>query len=513
MSSQSLQAPSVVPPQTSSPSTQQANGVGGAGVGTGLGGGVGNQARVALLHAKPGVGVGSDVADPAREQSDREKAALLASVYGPRNLAHAVAVGSGTGIGGFEATYIPFAETLLLRVTGKVQFRDAVSGAHPSFTTQHSDLSALVSFLNSLPAAVAAQVLPFFQWNDALKQEKLTQFNARLAEAAAIWQNAGLHFEVDDPLWSDVRAAPLFSLSVGDEGTAGADEHLQVTIYKEPTPEERAQMNAILARAGQAPANAGMGIRASAGTNLNSNTPGASGNATDENALQNEMSLSSSDLDARPDEAQRGGNNLLKRSVMFANNVKSLTPQQNIDIQAWIGGFTSGDSNTENDAITLRGFASSAGSAEYNQSLVDGRIASVQSAVTGAGIPAARIRTDNRGSAEAAGVGSEAEAQANERRVEIRIGSGERQNTVAHEFGHVFGLSDEYSEGTRSPGQASWQDPTVRAAGVSAGSKVENNDGIQSMGNTVRPQHYATFAWALNQLTQSKLGSRVWHVK
>ena len=74
-------------------------------------------------------------------------------------------------------------------------------------------------------------------------------------------------------------------------------------------------------------------------------------------------------------------------------------------------------------------------------------------------------------------------------------------------------LSDEFSEGTRSPGQASWQDPTVRAAGVSTGSKFEKNDGIQSMGNTVRPQHYATFAWALNQLTQSKLGSRVWHVK
>ena len=110
-------------------------------------------------------------------------------------------------------------------------------------------------------------------------------------------------------------------------------------------------------------------------------------------------------------------------------------------------------------------------------------------------------------------VGADAASQGNERRVEIRIGNGERQNTVAHEMGHVFGLSDEYAEGGRTPGQASWQDPTVTNAGVATGSKVENNDGMQSMGNQVRPQHYATFAWALNQLTASKLGSRVWHVK
>jgi len=29
----------------------------------------------------------------------------------------------------------------------------------------------------------------------------------------------------------------------------------------------------------------------------------------------------------------------------------------------------------------------------------------------------------------------------------------------------------------------------------------------------VRPQHYSTFARALNQLTAGKLGGRLWHVK
>jgi outer membrane protein OmpA-like peptidoglycan-associated protein len=506
MSSQSLQAPTPTPQQAITPDTQRAPGVGG--------GGVGNQARQAAISG-PSTATGTSPPDPAQQQSDQEKAALLGEpIYGPRDLAHAINPGSGVGIGGFEATYIPMAETLLIRVTGKVQFRDAVSGAHPSYTTQHSDLSALVTFLNSLPAATAQQIAPFFQWTDAQRQEKLTQFNTRLTEASALWQNAGLHFEVNDPLWSDVRADPLFNLSVGDEGTAAASEHLQVTVYKEPTDAEKASINAILATAGQGAMQAGMGIRANAGTNLNSNAPGATGNATDENPLQNEMSLSSADLDAAPNPAERGGNNMLKHSVMFANDVSSLTPQQTTEITNFVGRFsTTGDSNADNDAVTLRGFASSAGTGAYNRTLVDKRIASVQSAVTSAGVPAARVRTDNRGSDEAGTVGADAASQGNERRVEIRIGNGERQNTVAHEMGHVFGLSDEYAEGGRTPGQASWQDPTVTNAGVATGSKVENNDGMQSMGNQVRPQHYATFAWALNQLTASKLGSRVWHVK
>lgn len=455
--------------------------------------------------------------DRANQLAQREKATFLAAgAYGPQNLAHAVTKGSGTGIGGFEATYIPLANMLLVRVTGKVQFKDAVTGSHPSFATAHSDLNTLVTFLNSLPAATAAQVLPYFQWTDQAKAEKLALFNTRLTEAAGIWQGAGLHFEVDDPAWSDVRADPIFSLSVGDEGTAAAGEHLQVSIYKEPSDAEKTSINGVLSAAHQAPMAAGIsGIRANAGTNLGSNAPGATGNATDENPLQNEMSLSSTDLDSAPNPAERGGNNFLKKSVMFANGAGTLTGAQISSIQTWIVQFNNGDSLAANNAITLRGFASAAGNAADNQTLADQRTASVRAAITGAGVAAARITTDSRGDTEArsADVGQDAAAQANERRVEIRIGSGERQNTVAHEFGHMFGLSDQYTEGTRVAGNNTWQDPTVKAAGIPSGSQAEESDNIISVGNQVRPEHYATFAWALNQLTAAKLGSRTWHVK
>ena len=110
-------------------------------------------------------------------------------------------------------------------------------------------------------------------------------------------------------------------------------------------------------------------------------------------------------------------------------------------------------------------------------------------------------------------MGSDQDAQANERRVEILIGSGERQNTLAHEFGHVFGLTDEYVAGSRSAGDESWQHQRSIEAGVAHGAHAEDNDNIISVGNEVRPQHYSTFAWALNQLTESTRGDRMWHVK
>ena len=93
------------------------------------------------------------------------------------------------------------------------------------------------------------------------------------------------------------------------------------------------------------------------------------------------------------------------------------------------------------------------------------------------------------------------------RRVDLFVGKGEMQNTVAHEFGHVFGLDDEYVvKGT-----------SISGTGYAAGEKVghsaisekmnkgkvvaENSDNMMSLGNEVKPQHYLTFAEALASLT------------
>ncbi|HET6547243.1 MAG TPA: hypothetical protein VFG79_02220, partial [Solirubrobacter sp.] len=89
------------------------------------------------------------------------------------------------------------------------------------------------------------------------------------------------------------------------------------------------------------------------------------------------------------------------------------------------------------------------------------------------------------------------------------------QNTLAHEFGHAFGLGDEYAgtplvqagPGVPNVGQDATHDNLVKkmvdAGGTPLkGAVCEPTDSIMSVGDVVRPQHYATFHAALTQITQ-----------
>jgi outer membrane protein OmpA-like peptidoglycan-associated protein len=455
----------------------------------------------------------------AQQLAQHEKANFFSqSQYGPLDMAHNKA--SDNGVGGFEATYLPMEKRLIIKVTGKVQFKDAVSGSHPSYSTEHTDLNNLPMLLSLIPPDVAAQILPFFQWSDEQKEEKLGMFKERVKESIDIWQNAGLHLAIDDPEWSEITANVEIQLDVIQEGPADPTEHLQVSIYKEPSALEKAEIDRSLTEANEGTLEDNLvdpGIRANAGTNIHANHPSwpSDDKGTDDNPLLNEMSISSADLDATPNSDQRGGRNHLMRSVRFRSGDATLNGKQTERIQNFIARFSDGDTISENNAITLRGFASRSGSTEYNRELVDLRLGAVQNALLAGGIPSTRITTENRSDEEAESddVGQDHQSQRNEQRVEIRIGSGERQNTVAHEFGHVFGLSDEYTEGDRMAGHDAWHNHTSTDAGVSEGAMVEQSDNIISVGNEVRPQHYSTFAWALNKLTESVIGSRKWHVK
>jgi hypothetical protein len=93
------------------------------------------------------------------------------------------------------------------------------------------------------------------------------------------------------------------------------------------------------------------------------------------------------------------------------------------------------------------------------------------------------------------------------RRVEIVVGKGDLQNTVSHEFGHVFGLLDEYVTDASSPqGTGTPAGTVVGHSGLSenigAGRvQAERSANMMSLGNEVRAQHYGPFGWALGQLT------------
>lgn len=84
------------------------------------------------------------------------------------------------------------------------------------------------------------------------------------------------------------------------------------------------------------------------------------------------------------------------------------------------------------------------------------------------------------------------------------VGDGRAQVTAAHEFGHLFGLADEYAQrGIRSPGDQAGHSAQAAAMGPGGptGALVESNDNIMSEGRNVRPQHYAIFLDAIRKVT------------
>jgi hypothetical protein len=163
--------------------------------------------------------------------------------------------------------------------------------------------------------------------------------------------------------------------------------------------------------------------------------------------------------------------------------------------------------------VTITGHASATGDHDANQRIARQRAEDVASYLRSHGqqIAGYRITVDSKGDEGAT-------PDAEWRRVDIMVGDGRAQVTMMHETGHMFGLDDEYASptggfapGAGTPGNIG---APVAHSGLAAamGTGVppavsENNDNIMSVGNVVRPQHYATFHEALTNVTTPQ----AWH--
>jgi hypothetical protein len=75
-------------------------------------------------------------------------------------------------------------------------------------------------------------------------------------------------------------------------------------------------------------------------------------------------------------------------------------------------------------------------------------------------------------------------------------------NIAVHEFGHAFGLDDEYGTVGTKPAHHDMARQMTDASGAHLpGAVREHNAGIMSFGTEVRPRHYATFHHALQTVT------------
>ena len=86
---------------------------------------------------------------------------------------------------------------------------------------------------------------------------------------------------------------------------------------------------------------------------------------------------------------------------------------------------------------------------------------------------------------------------------QVRMGAGVQQIVVAHEAGHMFGLGDEYTAPFSGTGGALGTpvDGNLGPSQGLPGAVHENSDSIMSVGDAVRPQHYATFLEAIKAAT------------
>lgn len=201
---------------------------------------------------------------------------------------------------------------------------------------------------------------------------------------------------------------------------------------------------------------------------------------------------------------EHDSHDLTKAKAAFADRPVSHRKDATAFLTEFIPTFKAADPNKATP-IKLIGRASSVGNAAYNQTLSQKRSTEVEKFLEDNGLNGPAERTTASGEGETG-----ATEKDDFRRVDILVGSGEGQVVAPHEVGHLLGLGDEYAtgagsliSGTGKPvGDKAKHDELASKMGGGIGGAVhENTDSMMSLGNTVRPQHYATFHYALENVT------------
>ena len=460
---------------------------------------IGNAGTQRLLQRFPGGGPGGLLQRvPHLVTPDAPSKAFFNGTYGPTDM-----VPGGAGDGGFQATYLPKRSLLKAVMKVAVVFKDSIDFSSGTGVADPAapNLATVAAIANNpaTPAADRLRIRRAHQWTAKERAPWIQQLR-RLIESQ--W-SAKHEFHVNRPNWEWIGARVQVELKT-HAGARTAGDHLEVAALKFP-PNENLYTHGGFSVTGAAPTNA-------AG---NYTTPGAT------SAFDQTMTLASTDLKPRIDF------NVLRQQVFFGSTPATrdtLDATAQTQITNIIGTFN-GAAGTpaaggtpavaptpghRDCKVTLVAHASRAGSAESNRALAARRAAAVRAALVAGGFQnvATRVETTNAGS-----TGSRPGDDPQDRRVDVVVDSGTAQNLAVHEFGHALGLGDEYantplfgSSSGLAVGAATAHNTQVQAMQDDSGARLpgaigEVNDNIMSGGNTIRPQHYATFHNALVQLT------------
>jgi outer membrane protein OmpA-like peptidoglycan-associated protein len=379
---------------------------------------------------------------------------------------------SATGLGGFNVKYDPTDQRLTLALRVGIEYKNALAmipftGIVMPLTPDFAADAAAVTANFPDVTARTAEVTTNWQWNAG----EDTQWGQDYAtQAAGVW--GGQHHFVSDR-WDDLFADVVVSMDVhtGHRAT----DHCKATVFKVPA-----------------------GSTSGPGAVVNSGATATSATGT----------FTSSALGATSDFLNYSlqfpsGSASLQQAVSTSQQAAGDRGDQHLD--KLIVDFQRG-TPTGGAAITVTGHSSATGSPDANMTLSRRRADAVANYLRTRGQQIASTRI----TVEAVG-DQGATADPSFQRVDIRVGDGRPQVTMAHETGHMFGLDDEYASppggiapGAGTPGTIGTRTAHGNLPAMGGGVQpavFENNDNIMSVGNVVRPQHYVTFLEALNAVT------------
>lgn len=400
-----------------------------------------------------------------------------------------VTPGSANTGGGFEAIYDPKANEMQVVMRCAINFKHGIDDSGGALVPGDPAMAPVITQANALRGTARARFIAQYKWGPTGGPERTTWMTQLKTAVESTW--SGQHeFHLNKPQWEWIGARVKVDIQTHESPKAGND-HIEITTVKMPPNQNLYSFN-------QAPENNPVG---------GPQTRGFSWTAEGSHADPHDqtMLLASSDVGGRPDY------NVLRSSVMFEVNSKDLSAAATGHLDNWIATFNGkvGDPRSVKQKVTLEGHASATGSNEYNDKLAQDRVDAVTAYLNahGFGDVAGRATGRSRGEKDAHG-GEDAQ----DRRVDLIVGDGSPQVLAAHEFGHAFGLDDEYADtplyggSGAAVGDVEGHDPQTREMQDDSGEHLkgaihEETDSIMSAGNVVRPQHYSTFHSALCDIT------------
>lgn len=408
-----------------------------------------------------------DAQEDYRDAVAEKQAWIDQGVRGPKD------VRAPTGIGGFGVRYDPAVNELTVTLSGGVSFVDGLSidGAGTVTANQPSGpAAAAVTQIMAAPAAQRAALVAPWQW--ATDPAAKTSFLSGFASTVQGRWSERYAFHCTRRHWEDLGATVSVAVNI-HEGAKAANEHMSLTVYKVP-------QNFL--------GNVGV-VNSAAGGPLN-----------------NSMTLNSTDINQRRDNLLAPGSITFdpgmtdlpdagKGTVKYVNTVFTAANPTCLTCGRSVAGLTGPVLRIICQGELNVSMASEEEEAEERREIARRRYLSIVFALIDEGFQDAPDRVTMEISPDVGG------------RCTIVAESGVPQVVAEHEAGHMFGLGDEYATakgGIRGTGPAAGgaaaHDKLAKDMGLE-GAVAENNDNIMSIGEVVRPQHYATFFWALKDVT------------